>query len=238
MKKIFTLLFVIAAVAVSAQSISFTYNGTPLANGDTITTVFIRADIGDMIFVPRVGYAYNGTEPAEVRAYKSNIQVNPEDMIAFCIGVQCVEDTSAMYTLNAGEVIAENDERAFHMNFLPSAEGSTLVKITFENLSGNADLSSFYIRYISEGVGVNEHVATTLNAYPNPATSGVTIEYSGVQENAVVILQNLTGSVVAKQNVGTSGKTYINTSSLKAGVYFYGIQENGRMTNVKKLVVK
>lgn len=160
-------------------------------------------------------------------------------MIAFCIGDQCVSDTSAVYALNAGDVVTESDERAFHMNFLPFSEGTTLVKITFENLSASAsDLSVFYIKYISDGVGVNDHAVTTLNAYPNPATTGVTIEYAGAQENAVVVLQNLTGAVVAKQNVGTSGKTYINTSSLKAGVYFYGIQENGRMTNVKKLVVK
>jgi len=237
MKKLFTLLFVLAAVLVSAQSVNFTYNGAALAHNDTIVITYSADELGDFIQHPRVGYACTNAAETQYRVFKTNVSVISDNEIQFCIGDQCVGDTSGVFALLPGESITEDSERAFHANFFPFVAGTDVVKFTFQNVADPTDLSSFYVVFTVE-TGVANVTTTSLNAYPNPATTGVTIEYAGAQENAVVVLQNLTGAVVCKQRVDNSGKTFINTSALKPGVYFYGIQSKGQMTSVKKLVVK
>ena len=238
MKKIFTLLFVIAAVAANSQSVGFIYNGQTMTNGDTIVLNYSSDDIGEMLMHPHVGYTYNGESEARFRVYKTDIVTDPENMMQFCIGDQCASDTSAPFTLTPGTTVAENDLESFHANFFVFTTGETLVKFTFENMFDATDLSSFFVRYISSEVGIHDRAEVSLNAYPNPATSGVTIDINGVQGHSMLVIQNLTGAVVYQQVVENSGKVFVNTSSLKPGVYFYGLKNKGQMTSVKKLVVK
>lgn len=78
----------------------------------------------------------------------------------------------------------------------------------------------------------------TVNAYPNPANSEVSVPFTLSQNaNVTVSLSNMLGQVVATQNINnvTSGNAVFNTSALSAGVYMYTIIANnehstGRVT--------
>ena len=81
---------------------------------------------------------------------------------------------------------------------------------------------------------------TAVRAYPNPATSGVTVEYDrSLASQASLVIKNLTGAVVSRQSLSETGKSYVNLSDFRSGVYFYGLEDkSGRMLCTKKLLVK
>ena len=79
----------------------------------------------------------------------------------------------------------------------------------------------------------------SLRAYPNPATSEVRIDYSTNNSNSRLVVFNMTGNKVSETALAESeGSVRIDVSTISAGVYMYGIENNGKISNIKKLVVK
>ncbi len=239
MKKIFALFVAFAALSLSAQSIKVNYGGSYLNANDTVTITFTSDDLGETL-IPMFGYKNESNSDIEVVVYKDEISLNPDHEILFCIGQCYSAPQSAPFTVGAGVEVAARDENGFHINFIPDALGTSLVKFRFQNNDDAADVFPFYVQFTS-ATGVQQYAAEKeLSAYPNPATSGVTIEYdANMAVNANVVIKNIAGSVVYKHNASTTGKTFVNTSDLKSGIYFYGLQDaNGRMLCTKKLLVK
>jgi len=75
---------------------------------------------------------------------------------------------------------------------------------------------------------------SSVNAYPNPANSEVTITYSLKTATAAIATVNITnavGQVLASQKT-SNGKVVFSTSSLANGIYFYTVEANGqKITN-------
>lgn len=238
MKKIFSLILAFAALSLSAQSIKVDYEGSDLNPNDTVVVPFTSADLGETL-IPMFGYKNLSDAEIEVVVYRDEISVSPDHIILFCIGQCYSSPQSSPFTMAAGEEVQSRDENGFHINFIPDALGTSLVKFRFQNNADAADVFPFYVQFTS-ATDVQQYAAKELKAYPNPATTGVTIEYDAdLALNANVVIKNITGVEVYKQAASSIGKTFVNTSDMKAGIYFYGLQDaNGRMFCTKKLLVK
>ncbi|MBQ4433904.1 MAG: T9SS type A sorting domain-containing protein, partial [Bacteroidales bacterium] len=101
------------------------------------------------------------------------------------------------------------------------------------------------VNYISGEVSVADAPATlgSFSAYPNPATSSVTFQYTlanrSASDAANIVITNLVGNRVRVIPVsGNSGKKTIDLSNMVAGIYFYSMEINGKPASTKKLIVK
>ena len=95
-------------------------------------------------------------------------------------------------------------------------------------------------RSLSEEIAV----ATSLNAYPNPATDNATISYSlNKSGNVSIVITDLMGRVVmnmeeGNQNAGVNYTVNVNTANLANGTYFYTLNVNGEKQTKKFVVSK
>ncbi|MEE1112923.1 MAG: T9SS type A sorting domain-containing protein [Bacteroidales bacterium] len=95
-------------------------------------------------------------------------------------------------------------------------------------------------RSLSEEIAV----ATSLNAYPNPATDNATISYSLKKAgNVSIVITDLMGRVVmnmeeGNQNAGVNYTVNVNTANLANGTYFYTLNVNGEKQTKKFVVSK
>lgn len=109
----------------------------------------------------------------------------------------------------------------------------------------NADHSTPMIRMIlGTTASLSEEVAlaSTLNAYPNPANNSTTITYSlNKSGNVNIVITDIMGRTVktmeqGSQVAGTSYNVNLNTSDLANGTYFYTLSVDGER-QTKKFVV-
>lgn len=89
--------------------------------------------------------------------------------------------------------------------------------------------------YGRQVLSTEEHTASTntLKLYPNPAKKELFITDFSIDANTTYTIYDLTGSSIV------SGKklkeNYININSLKAGIYFLRVTQNGK-TSIKKFI--
>ena len=239
MKKIAAFILLMAVVAVYAQSFQITYNGEVVTgainfvaeqaddDNELIVTITNTSDQPDSIFLTRrvtseVSGSYN----------------------IFCIGGQCydasINASSSPMILQPGE---NSDGSGFHFLYNPCGnEGTTSVDYTFISGGFSTTLTVNYT-YTSTGINNSDLHVNSLTAYPNPATTSVTVAYdlSGFRANsdARLVITNLVGSKVAVRSLnGTSGKVSLDLSGLDAGIYFYSVEANGQSISTRKLIVK
>lgn len=237
MKRILTILFVLAAAAVSAQSLQLKYNGQILNNNDTIGIVVTDAKATNNLYVE---YANVGAEDVYFKVKKEELSLVEGASTTFCIAGTCYPGTVSqeIFMYEGDAVTLEDEENVFHATYSYTQTGTSIVKYTFYNTEADNDAISFYIVY-SAGVGLNNvSAANALKAYPNPAINSVNIDYSTSCTNAQLVIKNLAGAVVYKTKVQGSGRLNVNLADFKAGVYIYGLECDGRMQQTKKLVVK
>ena len=78
----------------------------------------------------------------------------------------------------------------------------------------------------------------SLRAYPNPAVNMVNIDYVALDNHTSLVIKNLAGKEVYRTPVSHSGKKQVDVSKFYAGVYFYGLETDGKMLCTKKLLIK
>lgn len=77
-----------------------------------------------------------------------------------------------------------------------------------------------------------------LNAYPNPASNNVTIDYS-IPKNGSLVMYDLVGKEVANYSLVKNGnKLNINVNNFKSGIYFYAVKVNGEALKTERLIIK
>ena len=235
MKRIFTLLLVMAAVAVNAQSIKLFYNNTPMNDGDT---VFIPIDPHQDEAAVYLAYQNQTSNPIEFRVRKEVLYMSEEADLLFCVGECYTGNLSAPMTLAANEMMPEDGALSFHASYSGSTDPA-LAKFTFFLTNNESDKVSFYVCFGS-GTDVRPaDLAKYLRAYPNPAHNLVSVDYTAPVNGAYLVVKNLTGREVYRTELtSTSGKKQIDVSKFNAGVYFYGIESDGKMLCTKKLLVR
>lgn len=234
MKRIITLLFIMAAVAVNAQSIKLFYGDTPMNNNDTVfLTVEGNGNSTDAFF----GYKNLTSNEFDFIVKKQVCFGGEGASFSFCIGECYTGNTSQPIYIAADEMVTTEDEYALHTLYTGPSEPA-LVKYTLYKDGDESDAVSFYIGY-STGTGVRESdVMKVLHAFPNPAVSTVNIDFAAPDHDAFLVIKNLTGKEVYRTAISNVGRKQINVTSFSPGVYLYGVEADGRMMCTKKLLIK
>jgi alpha-amylase len=73
--------------------------------------------------------------------------------------------------------------------------------------------------------------------YPNPADNQVTIEGTDI-ENADLHFININGQLLNLSRVSEKNKVIFNTSTLKSGLYFINVQNDGKIENKKVMIMQ
>ena len=235
MKKIFTLLVMMSVLVVNAQTIRILQDGNALNDYDTVfVPVDENGDQVDAFF----GYQNMTNNAIEFRVRKEVISMPQDADMMFCIGDCYTGNLSQPQTMAAGQIIGADDHLlAFHTIYSGSSEAA-LVKYTFFLTDNENDKTSFFIAYGGSSSIKPTDMAKILNAYPNPASRMVNIEYAAPSSNANLVIKNLTGREVYRTAVSLTGKKQVDISQFNPGVYLYGVEVDGKMLCTKKLLVK
>jgi hypothetical protein len=136
------------------------------------------------------------------------------------------------------------------MNGINFAAGDTVIVKPQGSISCGACAQYRYIVRIS-GVEVDSFdlkVCSTLSVpnqvqeefdvrvYPNPSSSVMTIQATGVEGNVDVKITDVLGKVVFNDSVSPLKK--IDVSDFKNGVYLVTVSDNGKKVQTKRIVVK
>ena len=238
MKKIVAFILFSAVIAVYAQSFQISYRGEQV--GESLDFIAESPDDDNELVLVLTN---NSQEVDTIYLVKHVLAEVEGSYNTFCIG-ECSEPDVTASTepliLLPGE---SSDGRSFHLLYNPSGmAGTTTVKYVFTSGSFK---DSVTVNYIYDPTGIEEVVVrvNSLTAYPNPATTSVTVAYdlSGLStgSDASLVITNLVGSKVAERPIaGTSGKVSMDVSGLDAGIYFYSIESGSRIISTKKLIVK
>ena len=234
-KRIFTLALLMSVMMLNAQSIKLFHESQVLNNNDTIQEFLYNSENEVETYV---GYQNETNDLVEFRVRKQIIYLNDETTdLLFCLGTCYLGNLSNPISLDANASVPENDANAFHATYT-GCKDAALVRFLFYNTDDESDTVSFYIHY-SEGTGVREsEMQVSLRAYPNPAVNTVSIDYVAPGNNTNLVIKNLAGREVYRAPVSQSGKKQVDVSKFYAGMYFYGLESDGKMLCTKKLLIK
>lgn len=241
MKKLFVLFICFFVSTTFAQSLLLEYNGENVAEGDTIVGVTTNMNGETPFFIDLTN---NTDGRVQLKVRKETISLVTDAYCSFCLGECYSGDESIFpYEMNAGESLthAEAGDLAFHLNYNPNRnEGTSLFHfIVFDETNPEITTSFYFSVTATSNVGIQNYNTNTLSAYPNPAKDYVTINYTINSSPAKLVIRNLVGATVFAQNINpTNTKVKISLSDFKAGVYFYSIEQNGKTSLTKKLIVK
>jgi len=79
------------------------------------------------------------------------------------------------------------------------------------------------------------------SAYPNPASSNLTINYSieGDNDNARVDVYDVLGQVINSFEItDRKGQLTLNVENMNSGIYFYAIKVNEKTIRTERVIVK
>ncbi len=79
--------------------------------------------------------------------------------------------------------------------------------------------------------------ASTINLFPNPATSHVTIDFGNNNQKVDVTITDVTGKIMYSTSASETQEIEVNTEDFKAGIYVVQIQA-GDFSATKKLVIE
>ena len=238
MKKIISLILLMAVAAVYGQSFQISYNGEPVGEELNYIVEQGNEDNGLVVIITNTS---NETE--SILLSKRVISEISGSYNTFHIGDCCdpsITVAPVPFILQPGE---SSDGNSFHLLYNPCGkEGTTTVEYTFSSGSSSTILRVNYI-YSTSGIANPDIRVNSITAYPNPATTSVTVSYElsgSLPSNDVhLVITNLVGSKVAVHSLsGTSGKVVMDLNDLDAGIYFYSIEANGKAVSTRKLIVK
>ena len=241
MKKI--LLFIFFTICMYSygysQSLALADSAGAVANNSTIT---LHGHVDDSEITSYI-FVKNTTSAAiEVKVKKVVIDTITGTINTFCWGA-CfppnVYVSPSPLTINAHAT----DSSDFSGHYSPDGiEGTSTIRYVFFNQANNSDSVCVKIAYDILEVGVSNQTAKNIlsSAYPNPADSKVTFDYSINSSNAgCIIIRNLLGTVVRRSDLSSSEtRSSVYISDLPEGIYFYSLDVDGKSIVTRKLIVK
>lgn len=132
---------------------------------------------------------------------------------------------------------------SFTSHFRPYFQvGVSEILYTFFDANNPQDSANVVVRYEINPVGISKvSKLSMLKAYPNPADDKVTLSFtrSSDKNEGIIELYNMLGTKVFTQRVEElDGTVSLSTENLKAGLYFYSINEGGEMSRPVRLTIK
>ncbi|MDG2164510.1 MAG: M43 family zinc metalloprotease [Flavobacteriales bacterium] len=161
---------------------------------------------------------------------------------------ECNEDTDDLSTNGGGNVVfpytpssAHWEQQNVNINNYAGRSNVSL-KFVFSGSGGNWLYIDNFVVCETSQLSLNKDSFSDLNIFPNPSKGDATIEFSLYKDSKIEIaLSNLYGAVLAQERMDL--KAELNSiqlkdlySSLKAGVYFIKITQDG-VSATKKVVI-
>ena len=243
MKKfLLSLIVMVFAAQLSAQSLAFKYEGETVEPG---TTIDIVSDINDSFEIQFDLHIINTTD-AEINVV-CEMECDPSNITQdyLCWGTCFMPGTlTATHPVAAGGEGVFNGHVMFadkEWNILPIGTTSK-VTYTFYDERNPEEKYTFTVnfKYQPESIADFNSADVFSNAYPNPASSVVSFDYNMPfdAQSASVAIYNMMGQEVIRQNVNVGGSRLdINVSDLTDGVYFYSLIVNNQAVKTNKLVI-
>jgi len=137
----------------------------------------------------------------------------------------------------------DNQWEQFSVNLnIYAGKSNVILKFEFSGEEGNWLYIDNFVVSNSNELFLSNHPFTELNIFPNPSKGDATIEFELYQDAEVQIaINNIYGAVLAQENLEL--KAAVNSiqlkeiySSLKAGIYFVQLTQNGSGVT-KKIVI-
>ena len=161
---------------------------------------------------------------------------------------ECNEDTDDLSTNGGGNVVfpftpssAHWEQQNVNINNYAGRSNVSL-KFVFSGSGGNWLYIDNFVVCETSQLSLNKDSFSDLNIFPNPSKGDATIEFSLYKDSEIEIaLSNLYGAVLAQERMDL--KAELNSiqlkdlySSLKSGVYFIKITQDG-VSATKKVVI-
>ena len=161
---------------------------------------------------------------------------------------ECNDDTDDLSTNGGGNVVfpytpssAHWEQQNVNINNYAGRSNVSL-KFVFSGSGGNWLYIDNFVVCETSQLSLNKDSFSDLNIFPNPSKGDATIEFSLYKDSEIEIaLSNLYGAVLAQERMDL--KAELNSiqlkdlySSLKAGVYFIKITQDG-VSATKKVVI-
>lgn len=243
MKKslLLTLACALFTVGAFAQSLSLSWTGGSLSNGDTVT---YYGDTATTLAAEDIDCTNNGATALAVKVRKYPISIVSGSENSFCWGTCYLPNTlvsSMSVNINPSETSIEfiGDYKA------KGNIGTSIVMYTFFDMNNPDDSVCLFVKYdcnMGSGVENNDPVTVEFsNAYPNPARDFTTFNYSlpASGQQARLILRDILGNVVSNTEINDhTGSLRLETGSLTDGVYFYSLLLNEQPFLTRKLIIK
>ncbi len=243
MKKVllFTALVYIATLTTFAQNLSLSdEHGNPIANGSTYK---VWVDTSTVIMEAHIDVKNTGSTVSLVRVKKIEVSIVPGTLNYYC-WASCY--STSTYLAPDTIILQPNETTSnFSGDYLHNEQmGVTTVMYVFFNASDPNDSVSVNVEYHLTGVGLQKNIFDLIkfsNAYPNPAKSFTTFDYSFPTSvnTARIEIRDILGSVVREVKlIGGKGVYRMETANINEGIYFYSVIVNEQLFTTKKLVVK
>jgi hypothetical protein len=248
MKKLFTIILILSFICGYGQSIKLFYNDAVVNSNDTVTINVTGSDDHYLDFVN------TSAQDINLMIKRTVISLLPGAETYFCFYDCLAETVNSLpnpVPFIAGDTFshkkAENDDEYFYYfyaHYDPHGQkGISLVKFDFMDNDNKNDVSSVIFKFNSNSSSIadNQTVSLSLNAYPNPVTSKVYVQYDlkNHASKARLLVSNLIGVTLKSIPLGsTANRMQIDLSDFSSGIYFYSLEINGKIAATKKLIVK
>ena len=249
MKKIFTTLFAIAIATLGfSQSLRIFDSGIDVTNDTVVVAVTAgSANLNDLEI-------HNIT--TSIVNFLVNRTITPIDSCAnlyYCTGTQCYspnpaptwspsgpgQNIGAMATLPSGP---GTYGIAAHYDACPTICNDLFVKYRVYNTSaGTVDTARVTLHYMcTSGINESEQAIINSSAYPNPASSNLSISYEVTEPFNIgkILIYDMLGKPVKEIAISEKqGVAKVNVADLNSGIYFYTIVLDSKTVVTKKLIV-
>ena len=243
MKKFFTLILTLATMATFAQSLTLTYEGTPLNDGDTVEVIVPQVNTMANYYLDITNVTDNNIT---IVVYKNELEMLEGSESTLCVGGVCFPSStmsSFPFDIEAHTTLSHlNSGDAFHLGYTTPIVGTSYVMFTFSNYVNSNDCVNMMFKLVCDPTSIESiPVAERMRAYPNPASENVTVEYavSASVNKAHLVIKNMLGATLYTKTLDVNAnKVKVDVSEYPAGIYFYSIETDGRPMMTKKLLVK
>ena len=236
MKKIlfFSVLTLLVSFA-NSQIITISYNGTPLATGDTVS---VKASGDEAKFYPVFSNNEFFNRICLIHVEKQNESAT--NVSSVCTGGVCMTGSYSAPLLLRGNHEYDSTYIDF---YVPTDAEMALFKVEIYDTADNDINNHVYVRVYNKNatLGINPSVSDncSLSSYPNPTSGKTTITYSIKGETGMLVMYDMTGKrVVEKELHGSNGTLALDLEGLSKGMYLYGVIDGVTTPRMKKIIVR
>ena len=222
---------------VSAQSLQFELNGTVYDNGEAIECSTPN-EWGE--YLQEMQLRNLTSNDLDVIVEKEIIEDLEGAINYFCWGMCFSPDVfvSPNPVTVAANSITGSGDLSFHAMYENDVYGYVVVRYYAYEERNPDDRISIIVKFHKSGEGVNDNTQTMGQAYPNPASSMVSFDYS-FDGNLTAVVYNIVGQEVLRQDLNSNfGQMSLSVADLNDGIYFCTMLVNGSAWTTQKFVVK